>query len=65
MYLLQGINIHQCRINGQTFMLDLPAFNKTSNYTYQQEILPTFMLVDGLCITHPLNRLRVEVITNL
>ena len=47
-YHLQVINILWCRRISQHEMLFNPFFNNTSIGTYQGEILPQFMLPDGV-----------------
>ena len=64
-YLLQQINIHQCKEKSQHYMLAHPDFNKISTDTYKQEIFLTFMLSGVTYITCPLNPVKVEVIANI
>ena len=49
-YLLQEIHINWWRENSQHSMLDIRVFIVISIYTYQQEILMTFMLVNVIYI---------------
>ena len=46
-------------------MLAHTDFKNISIDTYKKEILPTFMLAYGVYITPLLNRLNVEVISNI
>ena len=53
-YLLQQINIHQCKKNIQHSMLDHLDFNDMSIEPYKREIFPTLLLAYGVYITHRL-----------
>ena len=58
-YLLQVINIRQCREHISPSMLDHPDFNYIPIDTYVWEMYSTFMLSYGVYITHPLNWVKV------
>ena len=64
-YNLQDIHNNCCRKYSYHSMLDLHVFNDISIYTYQGEIFPTFMLADGLYITHALNLVKFEEISKI
>ena len=49
----------------ENFILAYPIFHNILIDTYKREILPTFMLEDGVYITLPMNWLKVEVISNI
>ena len=59
-YLFQGIMIHWWRINSQHFFVSPSFSHEISIDIYKQEILPTFMLEDGVYITISLNIIQVE-----
>ena len=64
-YLLHQINIHHIRKNNQHYMLAYTDLNNISIDNHKQEIFPTFMLADGVYITHSSNQLYVKVISNI
>ena len=64
-YLLHDININGWRINIQHFMLGCPVLHKREIDIYKQEILPTFRLTYGFYITHQLNWVNMEEISNI
>ena len=58
-------NNSRCNIYIQHDMSDRPDFNNISIDNYKPEIFPTFLLAYCVYITRSLNRVFVEVISNI
>ena len=64
-YYLWGVIFCYYSKYSQHSLLSLPGFNDTTIYTYQRARLSTFMLVNYLYITFPLNLVMVREIFNI